>query len=283
MVSEWVSEWVALASIGFVKMTADTSGGSRKVYKGCFLEIMILLWGKFINVIETFRQGDAYMCCWSDNHWFWQWLVAYVAPSHHLHQCWFKVKQIIIPAAKQRCWGVYWFHSIRPSIWLLGGWHFIAATAIKPLKAVCQYAADDILLYEFCYYDPMDLLYHLEKDKEELSPLQYHIKSLQYNIKTLQEEFAKKSNTPWIWRIIYGHKLPYMKKTRMRKQVCGAACFMAAEIKFSNDVRPTLTKKLLRKHYTINGLKSSLKKCLKKHRWIMTKLGPRLHQNFTEE
>ena len=45
----------------------------------------------------------------------------------------------------------------------------------------------------------------------------------------------------------------------------------------------SLTKKLLRKHYTINGLKSSLKKCLKKHRWITTKLGPRLHQNLTEE
>ena len=45
----------------------------------------------------------------------------------------------------------------------------------------------------------------------------------------------------------------------------------------------SLTKKLLWKHYTINGLKSSLKKCLKKHRWITTKLGPRLHQNLTEE
>ena len=45
----------------------------------------------------------------------------------------------------------------------------------------------------------------------------------------------------------------------------------------------SLTKKLLRKHYTMNGLKSSLKKCLKKHRWITTKLGPRLHQNLTEE
>ena len=45
----------------------------------------------------------------------------------------------------------------------------------------------------------------------------------------------------------------------------------------------SLSKKLLRKHYTINGLKSSLKKCLKKHRWITTKLGPRLHQNLTEE
>ena len=116
---------------------------------------------------------------------------------------------------------------------LLGGWHSIAAIAIKPLKAVCQFAADDILLYEFCYYNLMDLFHHLEKGKEELSPLQYHIKSLQYHIKTLQEEFAKKSNIPWIWRIIYGHKLPYMKKTRKKKQVCGAACFMAAEIKFA--------------------------------------------------
>ena len=44
-------------------------------------------------------------------------------------------------------------------------------------------------------------------------------------------------NIPWIWRIIYGHKLPYIKKTRKKKQVCGAACFMAAEIKFSKDVR----------------------------------------------
>ena len=65
-------------------------------------------------------------------------------------------------------------------LWLLGGWHFIAATAIKPPKAACQFAVDDILLYEFCYYNPMDLLHHLGKNKEELSPLQYHIKSLQY-------------------------------------------------------------------------------------------------------
>ena len=44
----------------------------------------------------------------------------------------------------------------------------------------------------------------------------------------------------------------------------------------------SLTKKLLQKHYTINGLKSSLKKYLKRHRWITTKLGSRLHQNLTE-
>ena len=33
---------------------------------------------------------------------------------------------------------------------------------------------------------------------------------------------------------------PYMKKTRKKKPVCGAACFMAAEIKFSKDVRPSV-------------------------------------------
>ena len=132
---------------------------------------------------------------------------------------------------------------------LLGGWHSIAAIAIKPPKAACQFAADDILLYEFCYYDPMDLLHHLEKGKEELSPLQYHMKSLQYHIKTLQE-FAKKSNITWIWRIIYGHKLP---KWRKNKQVCGAACFMAAEIKFSKDVHPSVCRQ---------GFRNFLKKLL---------------------
>ena len=34
-----------------------------------------------------------------------------------------------------------------------------------------------------------------------------------------------------------------MKKTRKKKQVCGAACFMAAEIKFSKDVRPSVRPK----------------------------------------
>ena len=43
------------------------------------------------------------------------------------------------------------------------------------------------------------------------------------------------------------------------------------------------SQKLLRKHSTIHGLNSSLKKCLKKYCWITTKLGPRLHRNLTEE
>ena len=32
---------------------------------------------------------------------------------------------------------------------------------------------------------------------------------------SVRPESAKKSNIPWIWRIIYGHKLPYMKKTKI--------------------------------------------------------------------
>ena len=131
---------------------------------------------------------------------------------------------------------------------LLGGWHFIAATAINPPKAACQFAADDILLYKFCYNIQWIYFTIWEKGKEELSPLQYHFKSLHiisrhYKKSLLRsqiyhghEELSTDTNYP-IWR---RQKLPYMKKTRKKKQVCGAACFMAAEIKFSEDVRPSV-------------------------------------------
>ena len=131
---------------------------------------------------------------------------------------------------------------------LLGGWHFIAATAIKPPKAACQFAADDILLYKICYNIQWIYFTIWEKGKEELSPLQYHFKSLHiisrhYKKSLLRsqiyhgyEELSTGTNYP-IWR---RQKLPYMKKTRKKKQVCGAACFMAAEIKFSEDVRPSV-------------------------------------------
>ena len=59
--------------------------------------------------------------------------------------------------------------SVRPSV---------AATAIKPPKAACQFAADDILLYKFCYNIQWIYFTIWEKGKEELSPLQYHFKSL---------------------------------------------------------------------------------------------------------
>ena len=95
-----------------------------------------------------------------------------------------------------------------------------------------------------------------EKGKEELSPLQYHFKSLHiisrhYKKSLLRsqiyhgyEELSTDTNYP-IWR---RQKLPYMKKTRKKKQVCGAACFMAAEIKFSEDVRPSVRPSVCRQH-----------------------------------
>ena len=80
-----------------------------------------------------------------------------------------------------------------------------------------------------------------KKSKRSIATITYIIlRFYKYHIRTLQEVVAKKSNTPWIWRFIYGRKLPYMKKTRKKKQVCGAACFMAAEIKLSKDVRPSV-------------------------------------------
>ena len=112
--------------------------------------------------------------------------------------------------------------------------------------SVCQFAADDILLYKICYNIQWIYFTIWEKGKEELSPLQYHFKSLHiisrhYKKSLLRsqiyhgyEELSTDTNYP-IWR---RQKLPYMKKTRKKKQVCGAACFMAAEIKFSEDVRP---------------------------------------------
>ena len=94
---------------------------------------------------------------------------------------------------------------------LLGGWHFIAATAIKPPKAACQFAADDILLYKICYNIQWIYFTIWEKGKEELSPLQYHFKSLHiisrhYKKSLLRsqiyhgyEELSTDTNYP-IWR-----------------------------------------------------------------------------------
>ena len=56
---------------------------------------------------------------------------------------------------------------------------------------------------------------HLGKRKRRIVTFTIPFEVFTYHIKTLQEESAKKSNIPWIWRIIYGHKLPYMKKTKI--------------------------------------------------------------------
>ena len=109
-------------------------------------------------------------------------------------------------------------------------------SSVRP--SVRPFAADDILLYKICYNIQWIYFTIWEKGKEELSPL--HIISRHYKKSLLRsqiyhgyEELSTDTNYP-IWR---RQKLPYMKKTRKKKQVCGAACFMAAEIKFSEDVR----------------------------------------------
>ena len=119
--------------------------------------------------------------------------------------------------------------------------HFIAATAIKPPKAACQFAADDILLCEFCYCNPMD--YHLEKGKEELSPLQYHIKSLHiisrhYKKSLLRsqiyhgyEELSTDTNYP-IWR----------RQERRSKYVVQLASWQLRSNSPKKSVSPSVTK-----------------------------------------
>ena len=83
--------------------------------------------------------------------------------------------------------------------------------SLQPMTSCCMNFA---IIVQWIYFT-------IWKNKEKnCHHYKYHIKSFRYHIKTLQEEFAKKSNISWIWRFIYGHKLPYMKKTRKKKQVC---------------------------------------------------------------
>ena len=45
--------------------------------------------------VNSLRPGDAYMCQWSNQHWFRWWLVAWSAPSHYQSQCWHIVKKTL--------------------------------------------------------------------------------------------------------------------------------------------------------------------------------------------
>ena len=38
--------------------------------------------------LNSLRPSDAYMRQWSNQHWFRQWLVVWLAPSHYQNQCW---------------------------------------------------------------------------------------------------------------------------------------------------------------------------------------------------
>ena len=72
--------------------------------------------------------------------------------------------------------------------------------------------------------------------KENKNCHHYNTKSSLYNI--ISRHYKKSLLRSQIY---HGYEeLPYMKKTRKKKQVCGAACFMAAEIKFSKVVRPSV-------------------------------------------
>ena len=116
--------------------------------------------------------------------------------------------------------------------------------SVRPPKAACQFAADDILLYKFAIISNGFTSPFGKKEKKNchlyntilsLYISRHYKKSLlRSQIYHGYEELSTDTNYP-IWR---RQKLPYMKKTRKKKQVCGAACFMAAEIKFSEDVRP---------------------------------------------
>ena len=120
---------------------------------------------------------------------------------------------------------------------LLGGWHFIAATAINPpkqrvsLQLMTSCCMNIAVIIQWIYFTIWKKIRKNHHHYNTILSL-YNIISRHY----------KKSNIPWIWRIIYEHKLPYMKKTIKKKQVCGAACFMEAEIKFSKDVHPSVRK-----------------------------------------
>ena len=149
----------------------------------------------------------------------------------------------------QRSWkGVYWFHlvclSVRPSIRLsvcdsgckgADTSQLLLQLDPKSSTSVCSWWHPFVwilLLLSHGY-----LLHQLErKEKRRIFTITNIILRLyKYHIKTLQE-VAKKSYIWWIWRFIYGHELPKMKKTRKKKRVCGATCFIAAEIKFSEHV-----------------------------------------------
>ena len=44
--------------------------------------------GSVFPLFNSLRLGDAYMCQYTNRHWFRQWLVAWPVPSHCLNQCW---------------------------------------------------------------------------------------------------------------------------------------------------------------------------------------------------
>ena len=204
--------------------------------------------------------------------------------------------------AQWSCWGVYWFHSIhlsvRPSV---------CPDEAKFMEMLTKenYSAAKKFNYTWHFIDDLHTLNndgHLEEnnnmgriyppklklnqenqndDKATFLDLGEQIKNACIAVKTYDKRDAFK------FEIINYPDLSGNITTKPAYGVSTSQVIHYARICSKKDDLlervKSLTKKLLWKHYTINGLKSSLKKCLKKHCWIMTKLGPRLHQNLTEE
>ena len=63
---------------------------------------------------ETWVLG-MFSCFVRQGKYIWglgNWFRCLMAPSCYLNQCWL----IVIPPEQRSCWGVYWFHSVRPSV-----------------------------------------------------------------------------------------------------------------------------------------------------------------------
>ena len=119
-----------------------------------------------------------------------------MAPNHYLNQSSLQIIGIhpcVISQLCKMCWQILSFRILNVSkfVCIRGQWFNNSSVIIPPAQHIVFSVCLSVRLHH------LDLLHHLEKGKEELSPLQYHIKSLQYHIKTLQEEFAKEWNIPW--------------------------------------------------------------------------------------
>ena len=45
--------------------------------------------------VNSLWLSDGYIHWWSNHHWFTQWVVAWLVPSHYLNRCWYIVNWII--------------------------------------------------------------------------------------------------------------------------------------------------------------------------------------------
>ena len=114
----------------------------------------------FYNCYDQLKTKPRCICIFSLSGWRGT-LVAYVflsvyqtgpktSPEPH-RRIIINILRILLPITQASTCSIGWSDS--------SCWHFLAATAINPQKVACHFAADDILLYKFCYYYPMDIYF----------------------------------------------------------------------------------------------------------------------------